>query len=424
MVGSDILNMTLWTRRPQCYIILLHWGPVRKEPTMERRKDSKGRVLKKGESERKDGRYQYRYIDAWKKRQTIYASDLKELRDKETQIQKDAFDGIDYSKGKITVCKLLEDYFETKKSMKRNTQAKYSFVLKIVKESQIGSMKISEVTPIHIKKWATQLYEDGKKYSSIKEYFSTISPAFKHAVECNIIKKNPFSFPLSDVIPKHTKQKLPLSSEEQSRLLEFVKNDKTLIKYYNEIVILLETGLRISELCGLTVHDVNFHEKTLSVSKQLCIDNKYGGSGELYIESTKSSAGERIVPLSKKAIECFDSVIKNRKKVMVEPVVDGYSGFIFIRDNGEPKCGGQYTTELKYILKKYNSKNPEHLIQKLSPHVLRHTFCTNMLNAGLNIKSLQYIMGHSTANITLNVYSHSSPKMAAEHFRELENRDS
>ena len=115
MVGSDILNMTLWTKRPQCYIILLHWGPVRKEPTMERRKDSKGRVLKKGESERKDGRYQYRYIDAWKKRQTIYASDLKELRDKETQIQKDAFDGIDYSKGKITVCKLLEDYFETKK---------------------------------------------------------------------------------------------------------------------------------------------------------------------------------------------------------------------------------------------------------------------------------------------------------------------
>ena len=162
---------------------------------MERRKDSKGRVLKKGEIERKDGRYQYRYIDAWKKRQTVYASDLKELREKEAQIQKDAFDGIDYSKGKMTVCELLEDYFETKKNMKKNTQSKYSFVLKMVRESQIGSLKVSEVTPIHIKKWATHLYEDGKKYSSIIEYFSTISPAFKQAVECNIIKKIHFHFP-------------------------------------------------------------------------------------------------------------------------------------------------------------------------------------------------------------------------------------
>ncbi|MGN0668637.1 MAG: site-specific integrase [Angelakisella sp.] len=190
------------------------------------------------------------------------------------------------------------------------------------------------------------------------------------------------------------------------------------------IVILLETGLRISELCGLTIHDVNLQEKTLSVSKQLCVDNRYGGSGKLYIESTKSSAGERIVPLSKKAIECFESIIKNRRKVKFDPVVDGYSGFIFIRDNGEPKYGAQYTEELNYILKKYNSNNPDHLIQKLSPHVLRHTFCTNMLNAGLNIKSLQYIMGHSTANITLNVYSHSSSKTAVEHFRKLENRNS
>ena len=107
--------MTLWTRRPQCYIILLHWGPVRKEPTMERRKDSKGRVLKKGESERKDGRYQYRYIDAWKKRQTIYASDLKELREKEAQIQKDIDDGINYAEGKIKVYDFLKEYFDSKK---------------------------------------------------------------------------------------------------------------------------------------------------------------------------------------------------------------------------------------------------------------------------------------------------------------------
>lgn len=63
---------------------------------MERRKDSKGRVLKKGESERKDGRYQYRYNDAFGTRKTVYANGLNELRDLEKQIEKDIGDGIDY----------------------------------------------------------------------------------------------------------------------------------------------------------------------------------------------------------------------------------------------------------------------------------------------------------------------------------------
>lgn len=81
---------------------------------MERRKDSKGRVLKKGESERKDGRYQYRYIDAWKKRQTVYAFDLKELREKEKRIQKDIDDGINYAEGNITVAELVEMVLEYK----------------------------------------------------------------------------------------------------------------------------------------------------------------------------------------------------------------------------------------------------------------------------------------------------------------------
>lgn len=97
---------------------------------MERRKDSKGRVLKKGESERKDGRYQYRYIDAWKKRQTIYAFDLKELREKEKRIQKDIDDGINYAEGNITVAELVERYLALKQGVRYATRVTYDFVKK------------------------------------------------------------------------------------------------------------------------------------------------------------------------------------------------------------------------------------------------------------------------------------------------------
>ena len=68
----------------------------------EKRKDNKGRILRTGESQRKDLIYQYRYTDIRGKRQTVYSSDLKELREKEKEIQKQLDDGIDYAAGKIT----------------------------------------------------------------------------------------------------------------------------------------------------------------------------------------------------------------------------------------------------------------------------------------------------------------------------------
>lgn len=99
---------------------------------MERRKDSKGRVLKKGKSERKDGRYQYRYNDAFGARKTVYANGLNELRDLEKRIEKDIGDGIDYSKGQMTVYELVKRYLSLKQGVRYNTRIGYNFVSNIL----------------------------------------------------------------------------------------------------------------------------------------------------------------------------------------------------------------------------------------------------------------------------------------------------
>ena len=100
----------------------------------EKRKDNKGRILRTGESQRKDLSYQYRYTDIQKKRRTVYASDLRELREKEKEIQRQLDDGVDYAAGKITVIKLLERYISLKQGVRYNSKVGYNSVMNLVKK--------------------------------------------------------------------------------------------------------------------------------------------------------------------------------------------------------------------------------------------------------------------------------------------------
>lgn len=111
----------------------------------EKRKDNKGRILRTGESQRKDLIYQYRYTDIRGKRQTVYSSDLKELREKEKEIQKQLDDGIDYAAGKINVIQLLERYISIKQGVRYNTKVGYNFVLNLVKKEDFGYRSIRDI---------------------------------------------------------------------------------------------------------------------------------------------------------------------------------------------------------------------------------------------------------------------------------------
>ena len=377
---------------------------------MERRKDSKGRVLKKGESERKDGRYQYRYNDAFGARKTVYANGLNELRDLEKRIEKDIGDGIDYSKGQMTVYELVERYLSLKQGVRYNTRIGYNFVSNILGKEPFSRLKVSNVKVSDAQKWIIKMYNDGKGYSTLSSICGVVKPAFQMACNEDVIRKNPFDFKITDVVPNNSKKREALTEDEQIEWLSFIKNDKTYCKYYDEFVVLLNTGMRVSEFCGLTSKDLDFNNRKINVDHQLVRER----NGKYYVEKTKTQAGCRFIPMTNEVFQSLKRIIENRPKLKIEPFVDGYTGFILVDKNGNPKIALHIENEIRWSLKKYKKLFPNKPPIIVTPHVLRHTFCTNMINAGMDAKKLQYLMGHSDVSTTLNIYTHMGYQKASE----------
>lgn len=369
----------------------------------EKRKDKKGRILKDGESYRSDNRYMYRYTDIRGNRKCIYAQTLSELREKEQLIQRDLQDGIDYAAGSITVLSLVERYIPQRQGVRYNTKVGYNFVLNLLKKEDFAYRQIKDIKPSDAKQWFIKLHDDGYKYSSITTIRGVLRPAFEMAVEDDIVRRNPFSFRVVDVVPNDSVTRKALSQEEKEKYLAYVLGDKCRRRYYDEIIILLGTGLRISELYGLTKSDIDFKERRIRVERQLTRTRNC----EYYIEKPKTDSGERYVPMDGAVYQAFQNVIENRKTPKVEMLINGHSGFLFLDKDGKPKVAGHLEHAMKRIIDNYNKSHDEKL-PRITPHVLRHTFCTEMANAGMEIKNLQYLMGHADAYTTLNTYTHSS----------------
>ena len=378
----------------------------------ERRKDSKNRVLRSGESQRKDGTYMYRYTDVRGKRVCVYARTLEDLRVKEQTIQKELNGGIDYAAGEIIVLDLLKRYIATKTGVRYNTKVGYQFVLNLVSKENFGFLKIRDIKPSDAKQWFIKLYQDGRRYSTIISVRGVLRPAFEMAVEDDIIRRNPFSFQITDVVPNDSKTRQAISGEVKERFLTFIRESRHYSQYYDEIIILLGTGMRVSELYGLTRADLDFEARRIKVERQLTRTRHC----EYYVEKPKTASGERYIPMTDEVYRAFQNAVQRRKQPKVELLIDGHTGFLFLDKDWKPKVAMHLEHVIKRIVDRYNDAHEDKL-PSITPHVLRHTFCTEMANSGIDLKSLQYLMGHSDAGVTLNVYTHASYEAAENAMR-------
>lgn len=378
----------------------------------EKRKDSKGRILKKGESQRKNGTYDYRFTDSKGKTHSVYAKTLDMLRQKEKAIERDIADGIDYAAGEETVSQLVDRYMSLKRTIKPNSERAYSSVIKRVHTDPFGQKKIRNVKKSDAQAWFVKLHDEGLKRNTISVYKCVLQPAFEMAVDDDAIRKNPFRFNLSDLLPDDEAKRVALTPAQQKRYLSFIKENGSGI-YYDDIVILMETGLRVSELYGITLSDVDLFKRRLYVRRQLCRT----GDKPYFVCPPKSSSGIRTVPLSNTAYEAFKRVITNREKPQVEMVIDGYGGFLFLDSYGKPKVAMHLENYMRQMQRKFKKLYGDAL-PTITPHVLRHTFCTNMQQAGLDPKSLQYVMGHSDPELTMSLYTHSDYDYVEHAFHE------
>lgn len=392
-----------------------------------KRRDAKNRILRNGESQRSDGRYVYVYVDGNGKQKFLYSWKLEKtdkvpqgkrecvaLRDKIKNLKKDIEDGIVSDGGGITVLQLVEKYVRQKTGVRHNTEANYNFVINIIKKEDFGTKRIDKVKLSDAKAWLIKLQQDGRGYSTIHSVRGVVRPAFQMAVDDDLIRKNPFEFQLATVVVNDSVTREAITRKQERAFLEFVKNDKHFCRYYDGIYILFKTGLRISEFVGLTKNDIEFENHRIKVDHQL----QRKRNMEYIIEDTKTPSGIRYVPMKEDIEACFRRIIDERVKPKTEPIIDGYLGFLYLDKNEMPMVALHWEKYFQHICQKYNSIYKVQM-PKVTPHVCRHTFCSNMAKSGMNPKTLQYIMGHSDIGVTLNIYTHVGFEDAQEEMKRI-----
>lgn len=226
----------------------------------EKRRDNRGRILHNGESQRSDGCYMFKYVDGFGQTKYVYSWRLDKndqtpagrqrdlsLREKEKQIEADLFDRIVSGGGGLGVLDLAIRYISLKTGVRHNTQANYNFVIHILEKEEFGKKRIDKVKISDAKGFLIRLQQDGRGYSSVKTVRGVLRPAFRMAADDDLIRKNPFDFPLATVIVNDSVTREAITRKQQRDFLEFVKQDKHFCRYYDGIYILFHTGLRISE---------------------------------------------------------------------------------------------------------------------------------------------------------------------------------
>lgn len=391
------------------------------------RRDSKHRVLRKGESIRANGKYQYKYhidgkpyfVYSWRLEPTDPLPAGKKpclsLRELEKQIGRDLDSQLDPTGRNMTVKELVARYLATKTGVRPNTLQNYKFVQNVLEKEEFSNKKISSVRTSDAKLFLIKMQQDGKGSSTVKTVRGVLRPAFQMAVDDDMLVKNPFDFMLAGVVVNTEMTRQAISRKQMRDFLKFVHDDNVYCKYYEVFYILFHTGMRISEFCGLTIKDLDMENRIIDINHQLqrASDMSYN------IEPTKTNAGTRRLPMTDDVYECFKTILENRPRNAREIMVDGYMGFLFLDKNGMPEVAMHWEHRFNHAVHRYNDIFRVQM-PNITPHVCRHTYCSNMAKSGMSPKTLQYLMGHSEIGVTMNVYTHLGLEDATEELRRVE----
>lgn len=392
------------------------------------RRDSKNRILRPGESVRANGKYQYKYhidgkphfVYSWKLEPTdrlpLGKLPCLSLRELEKQVNADLERLLNISDGQMTVCELVDRYLKTKTGVREGTKAGYVTVQRVLAKEPFGQKKIRTVKTSDAKLFLIKLQqEDGKSFSSIHNIRGVLRPAFQMAVDDDILVKNPFAFQLAGVVVNDSVTREAVSREQMRKFLKFVHDDVVYCKYYEVVYILFHTGMRISEFCGLTLKDIDIKNRIVNIDHQLqrTVDMRY------IVETTKTEAGKRRIPITEDVAMMFQAIIEDREAPKKEKIIDGYSGFLFYDDDGNPLVAMHWQHRFNRMVARYNDIYRVQM-PNITPHVCRHTYCSNMAKSGMNPKTLQYLMGHSDISVTMNVYTHIGFDDAEEELKRME----
>lgn len=416
----------------------------------EKRRDHKGRILRNGESQRKDGKYEYKYIDANGVRHSAYSWKLVEtdkvpegrrcteaLRDMEKRINRDIEDGINiFDAERVTLNEYYTAYISEKKELKQSTRTNYQFMYRRYIQDVIGNRPIASIKYSDIRKfYLTFIHDKGFKPNSMEVIHTLLHPVFAMAVRDGMIRTNPTDGVMAEIKKSHDWEKPKrhaLTEPQQKAFIEYITNHAVYGHWLPIFTVFLGTGCRVGELTGLRWDDCDFENNIITIDHNLIYRQQDSGRCEFHVTTPKTKAGIRIIPMLVPVKEALLQ-IKNEqgKKDFIPPVVDGYTNFIFLNRYNNVFGAHEFNRAIFRILRDYNKaesalaerdERPPVLIPHFTVHSLRHTFCTRFCENETNLKVIQEIMGHADISTTMDIYNEATREKKMEVFANLEGK--
>ena len=398
-----------------------------------KRKDKDRIVLRKGECQRPNGSYDYRWTDQFGKRHVIYGKTLEELREKEKEVDRDISDGIKAEKRNTTINELFDLWCHIKRGLKDNTFQNYKYMYNTFVRPKFGKLKISQVKKSDVKRFYNYLADERcLQASTIDSIHTVLHQVFDLAVDDGYIRSNPSERVLKELKQVHcfqTEKRKALTVAEQELFLDYLRNTPHYRHWYPIFAVMLGTGLRVGEATGLRWCDIDLDEGLINVNHTLVYYSHGPQKGcSFNVNTPKTKAGERVVPMLGFVKEAFLEERENQKEtgISCNASVDGYTDFIFVNRYGDTQHLGTLNKAIRRIIRDCNdaqfekSDNPEVLLPHFSCHTLRHTFTTRMCEAGVNIKVIQDALGHADVSTTLGIYADVTKDLRKDEFAGLD----
>lgn len=375
-------------------------------------KNLQGKELGRGISQRKDGKYEARFVSKSGKRVGDYFNTPKQA--KEWLEKKRYEDKYGISKP-ITDKMTVDDWFnywienivfDLAPNSIRNYKERYKINIKPV----IGSFDIRSVKPMHCKSVLKKMY-DTYAGSTIRQAYITMGTMFKSALMNDIIDKHPmngvrYTKPIRAVNDIHF-----LTVEEQKIFMNTAKRSHN----YRAYALILETGLRTGELIGLTFDSIDWKKRTLTVSKTLEYRH---GEGYWRAGPPKTISSYRTIPLTDRAYNILRELYNERKTRKEAPelskelkYIDRKTGnletlcmkdLVFVNfRTGMPNKNSSYDTHLYKLCDEAGLKH-------FCMHALRHTYATRAIEYGVAPKVLMQLLGHASIKTTMDRYVHNT----------------
>lgn len=400
---------------------------------MERRKDKKGRVLKQGETQRKDGTYDYRWRSVDGKRHSVYARTLEDLREKEKAIQKDKSDGIRIEARKVTVNDVYDLWAELKKGIKENTYMNYIYMYDKFVSPDFGKRRVIELKRSDVRRYYNILADERyMQIRTIETLHTVLHQVLDLAVEEGYLRNNPSDNAMKELKMTHNfdvEKRKALTVQEQKLFEQYISNHDLYSHWCPIFTVMLYTGLRVGEVTGLRWCDVDFDENTINVNHTL-VYYKHRTNGCYFgINTPKTKAGYRTIPMLENVKQAFLMERERVKSLGItkKVIVDGYTDFIFLNRYGNVQSQVVLNKALRRIMRDCNQEILDIakdykgllLLPRFSCHALRHTFATRLCESNTNIKVIQDVLGHADISTTMNIYTDATKELKEKEFSKL-----